>query len=639
MKKFIFLFWILAVQMSMAQAPDPDFIDKMAFDEGQSYLKSAAFVEAPDHASYDLVYQQLNLEVDPAVNYIAGSVVSKVKFLKGSMSELYFDLSDALDIDSVFYDQATISFQHKGNQIILTLPSPGLKDSFHMLVVYYHGSPPKTGFGSFMVSTHDNVSGMWTLSEPYGARDWWPCKESLSDKIDSIDVYVTCPSQYKAASNGKLMSDQVSGTKRTAHWQHRYPIATYLVAIAVTNYEAYSDFLELADGKKIEVLNYIYPEYLSSAKSRSNEILSILEFYNSKLITYPFAKEKYGHAQFGWGGGMEHQTMSFMAALDFDLVAHEMSHQWFGDYMTLASWHDIWLNEGFATYMTGLVYENLLNGKFWPIWKDQQVKRICSLPGGSVFVADTTNVNRLFDGRLSYSKGAYLLHMLRWEIGDASFFQGLQDYLNDPSMAYGSASQEKLVNHMEMAGDTSLTEYFKDWYYGQGYPTFKINAYTDPGNNNVQMIRVSQVTSDPSVNFFEMHLPLRVWKNGHSKDLRLHHTVQDQEFVIADEKVDSIQFDPLQWLCAKADIVMGASEVSSIQIIHEHSTKRLRIILPPISETGVVRVVDLSGKTVLTALLKNKDSHLEINGLKNGLYVVDVQTKNAQRKVKIVLSY
>jgi len=331
MKKLIFLFGVLALQIASAQAPDPKFNDKMALSEGRSHLKSAAFIEAPDNASNDLVYQRLNLEVDPTVNYIAGSVLSKVKILKENITELYFDLSSALTVDSIHFDAGKINYQHASDKIIITLPSPMQNNSFHQVEVFYRGAPPPTGFGSFTVSTHNNAPVLWTLSEPYGASDWWPCKQSLSDKIDSMDVYLTCPSQYKGASNGKLISDIVSGTKRTAHWKHRYPISTYLVAIAVTNYETYSGFLDVPGGEKIEILSYIYPEYLSTAQSKSSDILNIMGFYNSKLITYPFAKEKYGHAQFGWGGGMEHQTMSFMTSLNFGLVSHEMAHQWFGD--------------------------------------------------------------------------------------------------------------------------------------------------------------------------------------------------------------------------------------------------------------------------------------------------------------------
>jgi len=493
----------------------------------------------------------------------------------------------------------------------------------------------------FVVSTHNSVPVMWTLSEPYGARDWWPCKESLSDKIDSMDFYITNPPQYRAACNGKLISDDTVNNKRTAHWQHRYPIATYLVGIAVTNYEAYSDYLDLPDGKKIEVLNYVYPEYLIQAKTNSANTLNILAFYNSKFIRYPFAAEKYGHAQFGWGGGMEHQTMSFMANLNFELVAHEMAHQWFGDYITLASWHDIWLNEGFATYLTGLTYENLMKGHYWSDWKNNQVKNITSLPDGSVYVADTTSVSRIFSGRLSYSKGAYLLHMLRWEMGDEKFFNGLKNYLNDPAVANGFASQKQFVKHMETAADTTFTEFFNDWYYGQGYPVFHLNYYTDFGNNGKIKLRISQSSSNSSVGFFEMHVPVRVWKDGSFKDLRLKNIRQDEVFEIANEKIDSIQFDPEKWLIAKADRVLPVVDVSKsrgIQILAMNGKNSIRVILPEYSGRETIRIIDLGGRTEINNKLNSAESEVGISILKNGIYLVEVRSNSQNKVEKIVIN-
>ena len=641
MKKFLFFIFIIIFQNTRAQAPDPNFIDKMAVSEARNHLKSASFTESDDNADYNLVYQQLNFTIDPAVNQIAGSVFSKVKFLKDNVSAIKFDLTDSLTVDSVKCSGVITTFQHSGDRINITLLMSMSGNSFIAVEIFYHGAPPQTGFGSFTVSKHANEPIIWTLSEPYGSKDWWPCKESLTDKIDSLDVFITCPSQYKAASNGKLISDLVSGEKRTAHWKHRFPIATYLVGIAVTNYETYSDSLDLTDGKKIEVLNYIYLEYLSTAKSKTTEILSILQFYNSKFITYPFASEKYGHAQFSWGGGMEHQTMSFMTTLDFDLVAHEMAHQWFGDYVTLASWHDIWLNEGFATYLTGLTYENLLNGQFWPAWKDIVSKEITSSPGGSVYVADTTDVNRMFNGRLTYSKGAYLLHMLRWEMGDEKFFQGMKNYLNDPSIANGFASQEKFVKHMETTADTSFTGFFKDWYYGEGFPNYQMVYFADPANPVHQKLRISQIPSDPSVDFFEMHVPVRVWKDGKFQDLRLYNTSQNQEFDIPEGKPDSIVFDPEKWLCAKADKiskVLILAKSDQIQIIPDNSATRIRVILPDFSGKEILRIFDLNGRIVQSGLLKAKDSRVEIRKSGNGIYVVEVQSVSQRKTQKVLLS-
>ena len=642
MKKLIILILTLAVQLVQAQAPDPDFNDKAAFNDSRTYLKSAAYTESDDYAFTDVTYQRLNFSVDPAVNYISGSVFSSVKFLKDDIAQIHFDLADAMIVDSVQYNQKKIVFEHSANKISIALPSSAVKSSIGSVEVFYHGAPSqKNGFGSFVSTKHGDTPIIWTLSEPYGAKDWWPCKERLADKIDSIDVYITCPQQYLAASNGKLIEDKTSGQNRTSHWSHRFPIATYLVGIAVTNYETYSDFLDLANGEKIEVLNYVYPEYLNTAKGKSADILNILSFYNSKFIIYPFASEKYGHAQFGWGGGMEHQTMSFMTNLDFELVAHEMAHQWFGDYITLASWHDIWLNEGFATYLTGLTYENLLNGQYWQSWKDIQVNRIISSPSGSVYVPDTTDVNRIFNGQLSYSKGAYLLHMLCWEMGDTLFFKGLKNYLKDPEIANGFASQEKFVTHMESVADTSFTEFFKDWYYGEGYPIYRLTYYTDYGDFGKQKLRISQTSSDFSVDFFEMHIPVRIWKDGKYTDLRLYNTSQNQEFVISDTKVDRIEFDPDKWLIAKADIVdavLHVSEIKHIQIIPENKSKRIRVLLPENSGEGKLRIVDLSGRIVKSCELFESDSQIIVSNLKSGIYLVEVQSGKLKKTEKVLLS-
>lgn len=641
MKKIYFLILMLTVYVASAQKPDPNFTDKIAFQDAQSFLKSARFIEAEGNADTDLTYQQLNFNVDPAFSKISGSVYSSVKFKNDNVSLLRFDLNSVLTVDSVRYNQKKIAFGHTANKISITLPAPMMKNSTATTEVFYHGSPPQSGFGAFFTGSHNNTPILWTLSEPYGAMDWWPCKESLSDKIDSLDVFVTSPSQYKAASNGKLISDVVSGSKRTAHWKHRYPIATYLVAIAVTNYETYSDFVEAPDGKKIEILNYMYPEYLATAKTKSGETRDIMDLYNRKFITYPFAAEKYGHAQFGWGGGMEHQTMSFMTNLDFELVAHEMAHQWFGDYITLASWHDIWLNEGFATYLSGIAYENLYNGIWWNDFKIRLTNSVTSNSEGSVYVADTTNISRIFSSRLSYNKGASLLHMLRWEIGDELFFKGMKNYLNDPKIANGFASQAQFVTHMETAADTSLTEFFKDWYYGEGYPYYLLTYFPDPQNPSRQKLRVKQMPSHSSVSFFEMHIPIRLWKNKIATDIRLHNTEQNQEFIISDQPFDYIEFDPENWLIAKLSKVTSANPemiVPEIRIIPDLAQHKIRIVLPELKGNEAMQLFDGAGKMVMTQKLKNTDSLIDAGSLVSGLYLVKVQSGQTQKIGKIVVN-
>lgn len=640
MRRIMILLLELAGLFCWAQKPDPNFTDKTAYKESASFQKLAHYAEKQDYSTFDLTYQRLNFKVDPAVNYISGSVFSSLKFLKDNVDQISFDLNNVLVVDSIFYNQKRISATHQTDRITISLLQAATKGQTATVEIFYHGAPPQNGMGSFVASQHARTPIIWTLSEPYGAKDWWPCKESLQDKIDSVDIYITCPRQYLGASNGKLVENKIVGQNNVAHWKHKYPIATYLIGIAATNYQTYSDFLKLDNGQNVEVLNYVYPEYLGTAQSQTKNILDILANYNKTFINYPFASEKYGHAQFGWGGGMEHQTMSFMTSLDFELVAHEMAHQWFGDYITLASWHDIWLNEGFATYLTGLTYEKLLNGQDWMQWKNIQVSRITSANNGSVYVADTTDINRIFNGRLSYSKGAYLLHMLRWEMGETRFFNGLKNYLNDQTLAYSFASQAKFVKHMEAAGDTTFTEFFKDWYYGEGFPTYRIVYYTDTAGSGKQKIRVSQSPSSSAVPFFEMHIPVRVWKNGQYKDLRLYNTSQNQEFTIADSRVDKIEFDPDKWLIAKADLVNGTTGVAqneNIRIIPESQSNSVQIFLPDNSTDGSFRLIDLTGRVLRNDKLSQTNTKIAFDELPAGIYLIEALSGLKRETTKIFL--
>jgi aminopeptidase N len=412
--------------------------------------------------NYDVKYHRCYWQINPQVYYIKG-VVTTYYVAKQTLSQIDFDLSDILTVDSVKYHNLNVTFSHQNN--ILSVSGLNVtQNTLDSITIYYQGVPSNTGFGSFIQSAHANDSIIWTLSEPYGAKDWWPSKENLNDKIDSTDIYIEVPQGNRAASNGVLISTQLTGSNVIYHWKHRYPIDYYLIALAVTNYAEYVQNIPLSTGT-LFMQNYFYPE---DSISNSNDVQGfppIIQLYDTLFTPYPFMNEKYGHAQFGWGGGMEHQTMSFMGGFGHELMAHELAHQWFGNKITCATWQDIWLNEGFATYLTGLTYEHMFNGYWWPIWKRNQINRITSQPNGSVFCNDTTNVNRIFDGRLSYAKGAYVLHMLRWVVGDSAFFAGVRNYLNDSLLAYALAYTNNLKSHLELASGRDLTEFFNDWFF------------------------------------------------------------------------------------------------------------------------------------------------------------------------------
>ncbi|HRG42625.1 MAG TPA: hypothetical protein PLC27_14550, partial [Saprospiraceae bacterium] len=206
---------------------------------------------------YDLKYYRFEWTIDPAINGIAGTVTPYFKVLGDDFAEINFDFSSALTIDSIVYHGQKLSFSQPSSYLLkINLPAAISAGTLDSLSITYQGAPPSGGFGSFIQSSHNGVPVLWTLSEPFGAQDWWPCKNGLDDKLDSIDVIVTTPSQYRAASNGLLVSEQVlTDSRKSYHWKHRYAITPYLVAIAVTNYSVYSDDVLLSDGTNMPMLN------------------------------------------------------------------------------------------------------------------------------------------------------------------------------------------------------------------------------------------------------------------------------------------------------------------------------------------------------------------------------------------------
>ena len=637
---FFILFLLLTVIFVFAQEPDPNFSDKKAELDQRKFLLKSAFKESDNYADYDLVYQRMEWEVDPNVKYIKGVVTSYFKSQIDNLTQIEFDLNDALPVDSVFQNNQKINFIQKNNKLIIPLIQPVQNGKLDSVRVYYQGEPDRniTGFGSFSKGSHLGIPIIWTLSEPYGAMEWWPCKQSLMDKIDSIDIIVTCPEMYSTASNGILILNTVENGIRKMHWKHRHPITTYLVAIAVTNYVSYSDWVELEDGRKIEVLNFVYPENLEKAKTDTPVTAEFMRLFNQLFGEYPFANEKYGHAQFGWGGGMEHQTMSFMFNFNYELVAHELAHQWFGNYITCGSWQDIWLNEGFATYLCGLVYENLQDGYWWPRWKAISVEGITRRPGGSVFVRDTSMVETIFNGRLAYAKGAYILHMLRGVLGDNDFFTGMRSYYNDPEIANGYARTHQFVQHMETAGDTSLTEFFDDWFYGEGFPLY--SAEFAPDEEGRLKITLSQTTSHASVDFFEMPVPVRVYNadKTDSTDFRLVHTKNDQEFFVdVDFKVAELKIDPDLWLASQTSKIVGAHVdpvLNNISVYPNPFTESFSVLLPSGNDLIDLQLISPEGN--LIKQYSGNNTNISWPDISPGFYILRVKSNTGITDIKLL---
>jgi len=650
MNKLYFLILLIGILFPLSaynqNNPDVALEELICREQQQASLPADLFSQRNYAADQtDMHYQEFHWEVDPAVYYIKGVITYYFKSKVNALTQLVLDLDTTMQIHYIRRGNIDLPYLHS-NDLLLTIDlnkSLAIGES-DTLTISYEGIPHSTGFGSFEQDAHNGKPILWTQSVPYGVRDWWPSKQDLIDKIDSMDVYITTPLNQLAASSGKLVSITEENGKLIHHWRHRHPIVSYLVAFAVTNYSSYQEFLKLPGGDSIQILNYVYPESLTDAKSKTPAVKNIMEFYNDKFGLYPFADEKFGHAQFSWGGGTEIQTMNFVTDFSSGLLAHELAHQWFGDKVTCGSYSDVWLNEGFATYLTGLTYEHFpIYGSF-NNWKSSTRNSVVSEPGGSVFVPDTSDTFRVFDTRLTYNKGAYVLHMLRWVVGDSAFFEACYNYLHLPSTSYGFGRTRDLKSELEKSSGKDLTEFFADWYYGEGYPSYEVSWLKSHTTDSIYFW-IKQTTSSPTVPFFEMPVPIQVIDGVQTYEFICQNTKQDQMFAFyaGDISVDHIYIDLNKWLLSK-DNQLHEIVVEGVDQLNDKPEVR---IWPNPAESFInveskvpiqnAEFINTQGKSVLKILEGKK---INMTSFSPGLYTIRLfNTKHElvsiQRVVKI----
>ncbi|WP_298156118.1 M1 family aminopeptidase [Flavobacterium sp.] len=630
---FILLFALQAVRAQKVG----DGLGGIAEAEMKSAANVINFVVNPNTTNYDITYQKLEFNVDPAVYFIEGKVTTTFTALS-PMNTVVFDLTSELTVSSVKRNNVALSFVQNGNnEIVITLPG-GLVTGASTTVEIAYSGQPASAQEAFTTEEHNGSPVLYTLSEPYGAQDWWPCKQDLNDKVNSIDVFITAPSQYVSVSNGKQIEEVINGNgTKTTHFRHNHPIPAYLVAIAVTNYNIYTQMAGTAPNQ-FPIVNYVYPEDLPSNMNNLAQTVPIMNLYEQLFETYPFADEKYGHAQFGWGGGMEHTTVSFMVSFGRGLIAHELGHQWFGDKITCGSWKDIWLNEGFATYLAALVIENFDGETAFTNEKSNMINNITFQPGGAVYLTDaeTNSVNRIFSGRLSYNKGAMVVNMLRLKLGDAMFFQGLKNYLADPNLAYAYATTPDLQAHLEAVYGQSLSEFFNDWVYNQGYPSYTINANNEsPG---VVKFIVSQTQSHPSVTFFEMPLPVRVFgAGGQQMDLVLENISNNQVFLKnVPFEVTSIAFDPNKNIISAGNqVALGMKDfgTAAVQLYPNPAENILKLEVP---EGTTITGTDFYNTVGQKVKSTEGDTNWDVSGLSSGVYFIQITTNSGNKTIRFV---
>ena len=627
-----------AITTAFAQRPNSDF-DKIVEAEMKAGYNLTSFVANLNTGNYDVTHHTLEFTVDPAVQFVTGTVTTTFT-AKESMDSVTFDLNDDLNVTSVTQNGNSLTFtQNDSDELVITLPTVLIQGAEATVVISYSGEPAWWQ-DAFVTSEHAGTPILWTLSEPYGAKEWWPCKQDLNDKVDDgIDVYITAPSEYTSVSNGLEQSqqDNEDGTT-TTHFLHTYPIPAYLVAIAVTNYTIYTQ--EAGSGENtFPIVNYLYPETATGSQPFIDQTVGIMDFYEDTFEAYPFNNEKYGHAQCGFGGGMEHTTVSFMGGFGRELIAHELAHQWFGDKITCGSWKDIWLNEGFATYLSGLVVEHQDGAEEFRSWKFNQVLSITAAPNGAVYLTDqdTLDVNRIFSTRLTYNKGSMVLHMLRFKLGDTAFYQALKNYLADEALAYGYAKTPDFQAHLEETSGTNLDEFFSDWVYNQGYPSYQVDVLN--ASSGQVSVTINQTQSHSSVDFFEMPVPIRfTGANNQVLDVVLNNTENNQQFTVpvsfTIQDVDvNYNFDIVS---ANNTTTLNNQEFSLLQGVKLYpnpTSNQLSVQLP---EGVVVEKAVFYNTLGQTVLESSTQTNWNVAKLSAGIHFITLVTNQGSKQLKFI---
>jgi len=614
-----------------------------------SGFHASGILDVPSHVRdsallhYDVNYYGISLEVSDSNTYIDGYTDISATALQ-QFGELIFELSSSLQVDSIFFrEQGINSFTHVHDLISFT---PGValeKDELFMVRIYYHGVSGQNGFYSGISNRIDVEWGSrvtYTLSEPFRALDWFVCKQVLPDKADSADIYLTVGKNMMAGSNGVLVKvDSLDGEMVRYHWQSRYPIAYYLLSLSVSDYQEYSFYIPLEDhSDSLLIQNYIYnvPGHLEKVKAQIDETANMIHLYSRLFTSYPFWKEKYGHCLAPMGGGMEHQTMTTLSNFNFNLVAHELTHQWFGNNVTCASWQDVWVNEGFASYGEYLAIEGLISKAEADLWMVNAHEWALTEPMGSVYipVEDAGDEYRIFSTALSYKKGASLLHMIRYELDDDSlFFNTLSNFqeLYTDSVATG-------MDFMNVLNETSGSDFnwfFDQWYFGHGFPSFQV-AWWQISDSVI--IEIRQSGSSDQTPFFRSNYDIAL--RFETEMDTVFRVLIDQPFMnikipVKDHVIDLVP-DPENWVLEKSQVIRKSITNGYFSVNPNPFNDRLNIVFKNGDGKRKIILSDLSGK-----ILEKKESSygtftINTQNLRQGLYLLQVKDGKESYTAKVV---
>ena len=502
----------------------------------------------PNQRKIDITKYDLSFDLYPENKMFIAQAVLSGKVLDQTIPTIDLNFYDNFRINKITLNDKSVEYENEGTRLSVKYDST-FQNEFE-IVVDYEGTPEKAGLDGFVFGVRNGTSVVYNLSEPTFASSWFPCNDTPYDKTN-LEIKITNDSGMVSVSNGVLVDVKTTGSRKTYHWKTEYPISTYLVAIYSSNYEHFSDKYISHDGNDtMNVDYYVLPDKLDNAKADFSNQVKMLEVFSKLFGEYPFIKEKYGVAEFLWyAGAMEHQTITgvssnMISGKKFfeDTFVHELAHQWWGNAVGPKSWKDIWLNEGFASYCEALYYEEVSG--------EEALRSTMLSKYSNNFSGSLAQPGPFLFTRTMYDKGAWVLHMLRWEVGDSTFFKILRNYYE--SFKYSNASTNDFKQVCENVTGKNLNKFFDQWVYGEGqielaYKTENSNT----GNDYLVRIQLEQNQEDYEVFHFPLEIKLSYTDSTFNK-FRYNITTKDTLLEIPVKEFPvSVDLDPDNWLLAQ----------------------------------------------------------------------------------------
>ncbi len=659
MKRPLFVFAFIIINYFSLYSQKSTILNNFYKSEWNNFI---AFVKTnrtksnPD-TTFDVKFYHLKADVsiDSNAKYIKGNVLCKFESKVNNLITIGLNLNRSLHVDSITGN--AFSFAIIGDSIKIILDHTYNIGQSAEVCIWYQGVPQMAGgYKGLRYETHNNGNPIIaTLSTPYLAQYWYPCKDGPEDKADSVYIDITVPdtiingNNVIAVSNGLLENMVVANNKVTYSWRHRYPIVTYYVMMAISNYSHFQQIFTGHEGEIFPIDYYVFRENDSVSRLGVAELPDVMQFFSDMYGKYPFWGEKYGMSELGYYGAIENQTNTIInnMSLDWFIISlHELSHMWFGDMITCANWHHAWMNEGFATYSEALWTEHKSGINAYHFYMNSSPAYM----GGTLYLQNDLDTFNIFQD-IVYKKGAWVLHMLRGDLGDSVFFDCLKTYARTPGFMYKNASTEEFRELCENISGKDLSTFFDQWLYDEYYPIYHYNFIQDT-TSKVLKLRILQ--AQDSLNgwraVFEMPLRIKIRDvNGRDTLITVMNNQIDQEYsfqlnTIVSHISSSVILDYNKWVICKTyfktNLPIGIKEVQKnaiqFKIYPNPASNEISIELQQLPQNVSYQIFDQLGKMVKKGNLKDFSTKLSISDLSKGLYLLKIGDDNINETVKFL---